>query len=644
MCYCCPAGGCASDAGSWGDTAFNHLRLPDSAPNGSLTSRANSQQQQQQQTPDLEVAGLEFTHSMESGLTGGGGSAAAPFPGPVVGADRSAHSSSAMQGGAALTAAMLAGARPAFPQGGAEAYTAVAGLEGAAAAGAGGSVGPSSQHSLQSAQRPSLPPVLEGLDEAVQGAARGGARAPDGRGYSGALETEHGATPAVAGEGPHAVAAASQRPSPTASAASDVLAAGLVAASGSRVGAGGAVGVGGPELGNMLQQPSTYSAALASGQPVGASGTSELLTAQLPPAFSDDVLPPFTSSSGNALLLGAHTGSSYSTPESAQLLPAAPAPLKFRQGQLRKGVKDGAVDLLMLIMPPPTPGSSLATVSSLQDGGGGGSGGAGAGGGTGGLSRGNTNLGDDSWAHGRDPLLRNTSVGEMQVPASQPGGINVQRLRSRPSQQQQQQPGPPMQLLVTVGRSALMFSSAVDGFYSDASAEGSRGKITAAAQHASTGVLWTGHADGSIRAHIPSTAEPPVALRVAAEAAVGDPAAAAAALAAASLAGGAAGAGGPAGAALAANGGLSWGDASSVAAGGQNTGGSDFSGVGCGSALAGLPSTPASHAITALCVAEDGAVWVGDAGGRVMVVSYDAATHSVHLDWPPCVLAPQCKF
>eukprot|EP00798_Chlamydomonas_sp_ICE-L_P010698 gene10698-12394_t len=71
----------------------------------------------------------------------------------------------------------------------------------------------------------------------------------------------------------------------------------------------------------------------------------------------------------------------------------------------------------------------------------------------------------------------------------------------------------PTRLLVVVGRRMLLYTSAVDNFYSDISIDGSEEASVMAAAHGPGGVLWTGHADGSLRAFPPHSSGLPCAVR-----------------------------------------------------------------------------------------------------------------------------------
>ena len=107
----------------------------------------------------------------------------------------------------------------------------------------------------------------------------------------------------------------------------------------------------------------------------------------------------------------------------------------------------------------------------------------------------------------------------------------------------------------------------------------------AAAEHKGSGTLWTGHTDGSIRAHLPNSSEAPAALRPVNTAA-----------------------------------------STAASASSQQQGGS----------MGSIPPPAAGPApITALSAGDDGIVWAGDAAGRCLAVVYEAASHAVRLVWAP---------
>lgn len=123
-------------------------------------------------------------------------------------------------------------------------------------------------------------------------------------------------------------------------------------------------------------------------------------------------------------------------------------------------------------------------------------------------------------------------------------------------------------------------------------------QVIAATEHKGSGTLWTGHADGSIRAFMPNSSEAPAALRAGPMASITPFS-------------------------------HNYGRSSTVGEGGVvGRGVGPEAGPTHQSTHASRPLPPTA-AITALWIGEDGIVWAGDEAGCYEAVMYDPTTHSV---------------
>uniref|UniRef100_A0A7R9VE76 Protein kinase domain-containing protein n=1 Tax=Chlamydomonas euryale TaxID=1486919 RepID=A0A7R9VE76_9CHLO len=151
------------------------------------------------------------------------------------------------------------------------------------------------------------------------------------------------------------------------------------------------------------------------------------------------------------------------------------------------------------------------------------------------------------------------------------------------------------QLLAVVGRDTLMYSSGIAG-HSNVPSDEDPGQLLIAVHDAAEGILWTGHADGEIRASVTSSSDMPAMLRPSA----GQPPSAR---------------GGQANARTAVV------DTHTM----PDRAGASSEAGGC---------VVHPDAITAMCLGGRRVVWAGDASGRCCAVGYGEVAHALRPLWP----------